>query len=261
MIAPIESHIEKYIQDYGVLQNPSKEVIRLIKKYVRLSLHRNTLSPYMTGLVFCGYGSSQWYPSLIHFGIDGVVSGRLKANSPTRDNVDQFQRTAIIKSFAQSEMATRFLDGVDPDYDQYIDEWLSTAMREYNRELIRTLNVPVNMRQPVSRALNQAAGKLAQTFKHERRKFRAEQFRSGIDQMVAVMPKEEIATLAESLVDLTSLKRRVSNESETVGGDIDVAVITRSEGLVWIKRKHYFSTELNPRYLARNYGKLPMQGV
>jgi len=30
-----------------------------------------------------------------------------------------------------------------------------------------------------------------------------------------------------------------------------VAVISEAEGFVWVKRKHYFSPELNPRYMRR----------
>ena len=67
-----------------------------------------------------------------------------------------------------------------------------------------------------------------------------------------LLPKEELAELAEALVNLTSLKRRVSPADETVGGPIDVAIISKGDGLVWIKRKHYFKPELNPRYSYRD---------
>lgn len=53
--------------------------------------------------------------------------------------------------------------------------------------------------------------------------------------------------MAESLVNLTSFKRRVSiGEAQTVGRPVDVEVISREDGFVWIKRKHYFDQELNP---------------
>ena len=61
--------------------------------------------------------------------------------------------------------------------------------------------------------------------------------------------------MAEALINLTSLKRRVSPEEETVGGPTDVAVITKGDGMVWIKRKQYFPPELNHGYLARTYGR------
>ena len=69
---------------------------------------------------------------------------------------------------------------------------------------------------------------------------------------VTILPKEELAELAFSLVSLTSLKRRMSMEQETVGGPIDVAVISKGDGFIWIKRKHYFSTDLNPQFVP-NY--------
>lgn len=60
-----------------------------------------------------------------------------------------------------------------------------------------------------------------------------------------------MAELAETLIALQSLKEKVTRPSETVGGPVDVAVITRSEGLVWVKRKHYFSPDLNPSFFLR----------
>ena len=68
---------------------------------------------------------------------------------------------------------------------------------------------------------------------------------------VASLNVEELAELAETLVLLESLKEKVTSRTQSVGGPIDVAVITKSEGLVWIKRKLYFDPALNPRYLNR----------
>lgn len=73
-----------------------------------------------------------------------------------------------------------------------------------------------------------------------------------IKSIVGLLPKEELAEMAETLVNLTSFKRTVSPEAETVGGPIDVAVISKGDGLVWIKRKHYFSPDLNPRYFGND---------
>jgi hypothetical protein len=45
------------------------------------------------------------------------------------------------------------------------------------------------------------------------------------------------------------------DQDETVGGPIDVAVISKGDGFVWIKRKHYFERDLNPHFF-RNHGTL-----
>ena len=59
--------------------------------------------------------------------------------------------------------------------------------------------------------------------------------------------------MAETLVNLTSFKQKISDELETVGGPIDVAVISKGEGFVWIKRKYYFEKEINPHFIAKYY--------
>ena len=69
-----------------------------------------------------------------------------------------------------------------------------------------------------------------------------------------LFPKDELAAMAESLVNLTSLKRKISLDAETVGGPIDVAVISKGDGFIWIKRKHYFKPELNQNFIV-NYFK------
>ena len=75
--------------------------------------------------------------------------------------------------------------------------------------------------------------------------------------MVEFMPKPELAKMAEALVNLTSIKKRVTRGMDTVGGPIDVAVISQAEGFVWVKRKHYFPADLNQRYVARVRDRVP----
>ncbi len=78
-------------------------------------------------------------------------------------------------------------------------------------------------------------------------------FTSRIKEMIRSMPKQEMSLLAESMIEITSLKRKVTREQETVGGEVDVAIITKSEGFVWTKRKHYFPPELNKRFFVRHF--------
>lgn len=85
---------------------------------------------------------------------------------------------------------------------------------------------------------------------------RKEEYVKPVMDVVDGLPKDELAAMAESLINLTSFKRRVSMQAETVGGPIDVAVISKGDGFVWIKRKHYFEGELNQHFFA-NYYKEP----
>lgn len=69
--------------------------------------------------------------------------------------------------------------------------------------------------------------------------------------VIAGLSVQEMSELAETLVMLESLKEKVTVRTQSVGGPVDVAVITKHEGLVWIKRKLYFDPNLNSRYFAR----------
>ena len=41
--------------------------------------------------------------------------------------------------------------------------------------------------------------------------------------------------------------QRLSNDLESVGGEIDVAIISKSDGFIWKKKKDYFKHDLNPQ--------------
>jgi hypothetical protein len=60
------------------------------------------------------------------------------------------------------------------------------------------------------------------------------------------MPIQDVIDLAESLVDLCRMYYRFHEGAQIVGGPIEVAAITKHEGFKWIKRKYYYSRELNP---------------
>jgi hypothetical protein len=60
------------------------------------------------------------------------------------------------------------------------------------------------------------------------------------------MPIKDAIDVAEFLVDLTSKYSRYTPGAATVGGPVEIAAITKHEGFKWVKRKYYFSQDLNP---------------
>ena len=70
---------------------------------------------------------------------------------------------------------------------------------------------------------------------------------------VTGLDKEDMANMAESFISLTSLVRRMQPGEETVGGPVDVAVISKGDGFVWINRKHYFKPELNSTFFGKYF--------
>jgi hypothetical protein len=62
----------------------------------------------------------------------------------------------------------------------------------------------------------------------------------------APMPIQDAAELAEFLAETAVKTSHFAPGAATVGGPIELAAITKHEGYKWIKRKYYYSRELNP---------------
>ena len=204
-----------------------------------------------TGVVVAGFGSDELFPTLVSFELYGTVAGRLKYVQTNIVDIDRNGHRARDLPFAQKEMVERFLYGLDEGIESKIRQFCENSVPDIANRIIESLEMSEDDR----RALNEEAliaetgffdGLAQQSFAAIRLQSETE-----IEDMVEFMPKPEMARMAEALVNLTSIKRRVSRGMETVGGPIDVAVISKAEGFVWVKRKHYFPPELNQRYFDR----------
>lgn len=204
-----------------------------------------------TGLVIAGFGTADLFPTLISFELYGSFGGRLKYVETNIVDIDRDGVRARVLPFAQSEMVERFLYGLDGEIDTAITEFCRGTVSSIGQQIVNSLDMTEDDRTALMGEIGLAeqafiAGLGAEGFEAIRARSRQE-----IEDMVEFMPKPELARMAEALVNLTSIKRRVSRGFETVGGPIDVAVISKSDGLVWVARKHYFPQELNARYFDR----------
>ena len=206
----------------------------------------------VAGVVIAGYGKRQIFPALEEFLVEGVFDKVLKFRSHRSAAISR-ENTASIIPFAQSEMVVAFMEGVDPAYQDHINATVRKTLDTYGTTLLELLAPKGSRnrgkyRQQIAKANEEIASNTAK----EMGEFRDMQFAQPVVGIVSELPKSELAAMAESLVNLTSFRRHVTPDAETVGGPIDVAVISRGDGFVWIKRKHYFQAELNPSFLA-NY--------
>jgi hypothetical protein len=152
-------------------------------------------------------------------------------------------------------MVDRFVFGIDDKIKDDIQRYCRETVTEALRAVIEAAGASDN----VAVAEKSTAAEKAFIDTLQKKVFESirDRSRKEIEDMVEFMPKPEMAKMAEALVELTSIKRRVSRGFETVGGPIDVAVISKAEGFTWVKRKHYFPPEFNARYFERIRKKMP----
>jgi hypothetical protein len=204
----------------------------------------------LSGIVFAGFGRDQVFPALKNYELDGVL-----LNEPVYWHHESGEMThataAWIVPFAQQDMIRLFVEGVTPRYGEFIEAYFRRTLAGLDKIVGEAL--PNGKLTPaIEKRLSSERDELAKSLQADLRDQRNKLYVNPLLSIVGSLPMDELASLAESLVNLTSLRRRVSLDDETVGGPIDVAVISRGDGLVWIKRKHYFPADLNHQFF-RNY--------
>ena len=198
-------------------------------------------SPAFTGLVFAGFGRNDMFSSLRSVEIDGIYFGEVRVIEENEVDIDRYGDTAAIVPFAQKDMPERFMFGIDQAFEEQLEK------------------ITKNL---IAQVLRQATDSFNQVQKEEIEAAAMDRFRRSISTQKEISEKElksivnhlskrELGEVAYSLVELTSRKRRYSGGMETVGGPIDVAILTRNEGFIWVRRKRYFDVEMNPAYLER----------
>ena len=207
----------------------------------------------ISGVVIAGFGELDTFPSVAAYMVECVVKNKLKYEKLLNRKIS-FTASAGIMPFAQREMVATFMEGIDPSFKDFEDSYITKMFSDYAKVIVDSIaNVANTQKQLLQKKLVEAGKKILEDRNKELKTFVRDKFTDPVISVVATLPKDELAAMAESLVNLTSFKRRVTMERETVGGPIDVAVISKGDGFVWIKRKHYFKAELNPQFFEKNY--------
>lgn len=197
-----------------------------------------------TGIVIAGYGEDEIFPSYEQYEVFGHIGDELFFTQTGRYAITH-NGSAMIQPLAQTSMIDMFSEGFGKSLEKIIGEQGQAALAKVFAELAENkIDVPPELVQSISTACHE----------NFMGNWKLENWKKNFHPLLAVLQSlsvQEMAHLAESLLNLESLKERVTSPSESVGGPIDVAAITKGEGLVWVKRKHYFDADMNPRYQSR----------
>lgn len=250
----IEEAIKKTFENFPISRNQffklKKICGNIFSKFPKGIENRNK-----SGIVVTGFGSDDTFPAIQSFDIVGVANNKLKFNKVLDEQIN-FNNAFGIYPFAQTEMVHTFMLGVDPTYLKIEEMYLTAIFSEYSGNLLTIFQNQMSSEE--KRRLKSKMLKLnkeiLKEFKNYLKSYREKYNVKPVTNVVKYLPKSELALMAESLIHLTSLKRKFTDESETVADPIDVAVISKGDGFIWIKRKHYFERNLNPSYVD-NYMK------
>ena len=214
-----------------------------------LVFDKNFMRNGYVGLAFAGYGENNIFPQMLHLHISGIANNMVRYATVENISISEEQMSTITP-LAQTDVMQTFLFGIN-------DSFINDIAKELPNQIQIGVNgiadsfFAENKKQSVQQELSRITSNIIEQIVQKAQ----QQYLLPITQSVATLPIEELALLAESMINITSLRRKVAldNNIGTVGGPIDVALISKCDGFIWLKRKHYFDRAYNPQYFYSHY--------
>lgn len=194
-----------------------------------------------SGVVFAGFGRKDRFPAVYPIAVEGKIEGNLKfaINEKKRSKIS-YENTASVAALAQGDVMATFMEGVNPSYRIAVNQMLFDFIEDYPSIILKEIEeFDQSTKKEYKKELVEKSREILSDRLQELEEYRQNTFVGPIVNVVSMLPKSELAEMAESLVNLTSLKRKLSMEQETVAGPTDVAVISKDDGVSWAKRKDY----------------------
>ncbi len=206
-----------------------------------------------TGVVVSGFGAEEIFPRLRSFEFESSFMGVHKFRKGNEADMGSTTGpSAYVAPFAQREMVETFMEGRSSQFDESLGRFMHDFFQARIGELGAVSGLDTEGRAAMTKFFEEMRNRISDEVVQKLAGWTQERHVGPIMSTIMAMPKEELALMAEALVNLTAIKLHSSPSAETVGGPIDVAVISKGDGFVWIKRKHYFEPALNPNFI-HNY--------
>jgi hypothetical protein len=229
----INKMIKVVFENYQLSKKQIADLISILK----LNFQKCGWIDNYTGIVIAGYGEREIFPAIHDFCVGGKLGKSLIYFNEDIDKIDS-KNSASICPYSQTEMVHQFVRGIDPDFAGMITDKFDAVLHSLSGLL---QDQDKQKGDALSSLLTDYIGATIDVA-----------YKDPILDTVACMQKSELTAMAEAMVNLTALKRHVSTDSETVGGPIDVALITKGDGFIWIKKKTTYDPAIN-RHLNQGY--------
>ena len=192
------------------------------------------------GLLFAGYDLQSAFPKCIYIQIYNFIGGKLKFI--ITDKIEESTYSSYIIPLAQPDVINTFIKG-------FSDKYMNAIPGLIKSEIDKRISLIEGDQTEIQKKFEDIQDTIVSILLNKSR----EEYINPLFESLHSLQIPDLASLAESLVNITSLKRKFSLDGyqQTVGGPTDVATISSNDGFIWIKRKHYFDKELNPHFERR----------
>jgi len=187
----------------------------------------------VTGLVFAGFGAEDRYPVVSTWYVSAIVSGIAKRAEASHDRIDTEVKSKI-RIFADSEVTNAFIRGIDFNLERRLYGGFSMMMHGLVDEVVDAFpDTDPALRENVRSNFQGAVPFYLEMFRGMISDYQQQAYINPVLRVLEIAARGELADTARELVGLNVFKKRIMAQRETVGGAIDVAVISRDGGFQW----------------------------
>jgi hypothetical protein len=192
----------------------------------------------VTGLVFGGFGADDRYPVVATWFVSAIVGGIVKRAEASFDAIDSDTRSRI-RVFADSEVTNAFIRGIDYNLERRFYGGFRMLMNGLVDQVVGAFpETDVATRSHVrDNFQREFVPRYLQSFHTMMAQYQQQMFINPILRVLEIASRKELGETARELIGLNIFKKRIMAQRETVGGAIDVAVISREGGFQWAARQ------------------------
>lgn len=222
-VEEVKARFENIIKEI-IIHNVSDDIKDWVLKTNITKLVIISLLNCTSGIAFSGFGKNDLFPKTYriyfpHILFDGNLSQNFKFTQITLNT------NALITPLAQTSDIKTFIEGIHPRVRlQYYKIFEENVVPSIVKELCEKCDS--HTKKEIENSIKGTFSTAFASIDNIRR----QDFIDPILETTSMLEKDELASMAQTLVNMVSFRKRVTLELETVGGDIDVAIITRAKG-------------------------------
>jgi hypothetical protein len=165
--------------------------------------------PGSSGLVFAGYGSSELFAQARVWRVNGRLASATRRVERRRFSISP-AHPSIILPVAQEGVIHSFLKGLHPEVDLLVSDIVDYLAGPFgDADLAR------GIKEQFDKQVSMRGDEVARA--------------------VEFLPPGDLAMVAGDLIRMTALRNRATMTADTVGGPIDVVLLSRAHGIRWIE--------------------------
>lgn len=130
----IEKALQLAFQRIPISRKAKRNIFEISRNYISKGFDDDTNS----GVVIAGFGENEVFPSVRSFLAQGIIGNKLKYLKGVKSKIGEDTDGAVI-AFAQREMVSRFMEGVDPIYQKIEASFMSQIAEKFAEVVTRHL--------------------------------------------------------------------------------------------------------------------------